>query len=177
MKETINVNIGQQAFTLDIDAYRKLTAYIDDVSRRLPEEDNETLADIEARIAEIFREKVPSPMMVITISTVESTIQQIGAPETFGQAARRVDSDHNQSAEPNVERPRLYRSRKTRAIAGVCGGIAQYMGWDVSLVRIVAILLLFFACGGLLMYIIFWIVIPEEPAPKINLTRDVEQKQ
>ena len=45
MKETINVNIGQQAFTLDVDAYRRLTAYIDDVSQRLPEEDNETLAD------------------------------------------------------------------------------------------------------------------------------------
>lgn len=59
MKETINVNIAQQAFTMDMDAYSALTAYLDDISRRLPESDNETLSDIEGRIAEIFREKIP----------------------------------------------------------------------------------------------------------------------
>ena len=55
MKETINVNIAQQAFTMDMDAYSALTSYLDDIGRRLPETDTETLADIEARIAEIFR--------------------------------------------------------------------------------------------------------------------------
>ena len=65
MKETINVNIAQQAFTMDMDAYSALNAYLDDISRRLPESDTETMSDIEGRVAEIFREKVPSPMMVI----------------------------------------------------------------------------------------------------------------
>ena len=88
MKETINVNIAQQAFTMDVDAYSALTSYLDDIGRRLPETDTETLADIEARIAEIFREKVPSPMMVITYGVVRNTMSQIGAPENFGTASR-----------------------------------------------------------------------------------------
>lgn len=176
MKETINVNIGQQAFTLDVDAYRRLTAYIDDVSQRLPEEDNETLADIEARIAEIFREKVPSPMMVVTLSVVESTIEQLGAPETFGQTSRRVNSDGGEAAEPKAERGKLYRSRSKRILAGVCGGIADYLNVDVSLVRLAA-LFLFFTVGFGILYIILWIVTPEEPAMQISLDNEVEPKQ
>lgn len=173
MKETINVNIGGQAFTMDLDAYQKLTAYLNDVSQRMPEEDNETLADIETRVAEIFREKVPSSMMVITISTVESTIQQIGSPETFGKTSRKADdsteNDEAEQAETSTSK-KLYRSRNCRILAGVCGGIADHMGWDVSMVRIVLILLGFFAGISLLLYIILWIIIPEEPVHKIDIT-------
>ena len=81
MKETINVNIAQQAFTMDMDAYSALNAYLDDISRRLPESDTETMSDIEGRVAEIFREKVPSPMMVITYGVVRSTaLPRISVP-------------------------------------------------------------------------------------------------
>lgn len=181
MKETINVNIGGQAFTMDLDAYQKLTAYLDDVAQRLPEEDNETYADIETRVAEIFREKVPSPMMVITISTVESTIQQIGSPETFGKTSRKAESDatddQTETEEHTSTSKRLYRSRSYRAIGGVCGGIAEHMDWDVSMVRIAAILLIFFAGGSLWLYIILWIVLPEEPVKEINLHKEVKPKK
>lgn len=176
MKETINVNIGQQAFTLDVDAYRRLTAYIEDVSQRLPEEDNETLADIEARIAEIFREKVPSPMMVVTLSIVESTIEQLGAPETFGQTSRRVESDGEESAEPKAAIRKLYRSRSKRILAGVCGGISDHLNVDVSLVRLAA-LFLFFTVGFGILYIILWIVMPEEPVKQLSIDNEVEPKQ
>ena len=64
MKETINVNLAQQAFTMDMDAYTTLNRYLDEIACRLPDGDSETMNDIEGRIAEIFREKVPSPMMV-----------------------------------------------------------------------------------------------------------------
>ncbi len=175
MKETINVNIAQQAFTMDMDAYRRLTAYLDDVLRRLPEDDNETYADIEARVAEIFREKVPTPMMVITIGVVEQTILQLGSPEAFGGVGRSSSASHQGAASGVGEQPnRLYRSRSCRAIGGVCGGIAKYMAWDVSMVRIAAILLLFFAGGSLLLYIILWIVIPEEPVRRIDLNKNRE---
>ena len=171
MKETINVNIAQQAFTIDIDAYRRLTAYLDDVSRRLPEGDNETYADIEARVAEIFREKVPVPIMVITLGVVEQTILQIGAPETFGGVGRgaassKVDAEVEDAT---AGKRKLYRSRNCRTIGGVCGGIADYLDADVSVVRLIAVLLLFFAGGSLWLYIILMIVLPEEPVRKIDL--------
>ena len=51
MKETVNVNIGSVAFTLDEDAYFALRSYFDDIRNRLPEGDTETMNDIEARMA------------------------------------------------------------------------------------------------------------------------------
>jgi len=58
---------------------------------------------------------------------------------------------------------RLYRSRDERMILGVCGGIAEYFDVDPTLIRLIAVLTLFFACTGILIYIILTIIIPLEP--------------
>jgi len=60
-------------------------------------------------------------------------------------------------------RDRLYRSRDDRVLAGVCGGVADWLDLDPSLVRIVFALLVITAGVGLLLYIIMAIVVPEEP--------------
>jgi phage shock protein C len=58
---------------------------------------------------------------------------------------------------------RLYRSKKNRMIAGVCGGIAEYFAIDPVVVRLIAfILLLPGGLPGFLPYIVLWIVVPEE---------------
>ena len=63
---------------------------------------------------------------------------------------------------PDPRNP-LRRSRQHKIIAGVCGGFADWLGWDVTLVRIlyVVVSLLSAAFPGLLAYIILWIVMPE----------------
>jgi phage shock protein C len=49
-------------------------------------------------------------------------------------------------------------------IGGVCAGLAQHFGWDIALVRILLVVLVFFGCGTpILAYFIAWIVIPNEP--------------
>lgn len=58
---------------------------------------------------------------------------------------------------------KLYRSRTDKKVCGVCGGLAKYMNMDVSIMRLIAVLLILFAGGGLLAYIICALVIPEEP--------------
>jgi phage shock protein C len=61
-------------------------------------------------------------------------------------------------------RERLVRTRANRKIAGVCGGVAEYLDVDVTLVRIVWLVLVFAPPGiGLIGYVIGWIVMPEEP--------------
>jgi phage shock protein C len=55
---------------------------------------------------------------------------------------------------------RFFRPREGRMIAGVCAGIAYHYGWDVTLVRLVLALLVLFGGGGLLFYVIAWIVMP-----------------
>ena len=58
---------------------------------------------------------------------------------------------------------KLTRSRKERMIAGVCGGLAEYLGWDPTLVRIVYVLAtIFTAFAGVIIYLILWIIMPEE---------------
>ena len=84
MKEAINANIGQQVFTLDRDAYDRLTIYLNDVRRRIASDTEEVMNDIEIRIAEILREARPSTMMVVTLAMVERAIARIGTPDDFG---------------------------------------------------------------------------------------------
>jgi len=50
-------------------------------------------------------------------------------------------------------------------IAGVCGGLAEWLGWDVMLVRIlyVVVSVLSIAFPGILVYVILWIAMPEPP--------------
>jgi phage shock protein PspC (stress-responsive transcriptional regulator) len=50
-----------------------------------------------------------------------------------------------------------------RVIAGVCAGLAKWLGWDISLVRVLYVFAtIFTAFSGLLVYIILWIVMPQE---------------
>jgi phage shock protein C len=59
---------------------------------------------------------------------------------------------------------RLVRPRGGRMIAGVCQGLSNAYAWDVVWVRVITVLLTVFGGGaGLLAYVIFWIVMPEEP--------------
>lgn len=59
---------------------------------------------------------------------------------------------------------RIVRPREGRMIAGVCLGVARHLSWDVTLVRIILVVLAIAGAGsGVIAYIIGWIVIPEEP--------------
>jgi phage shock protein C len=70
---------------------------------------------------------------------------------------------------PHVDQPRtepgqarLVRSRDDRMIAGVAGGIGRYLGIDPVIVRILFVVLALAGGGGLLAYLIAWVVVPEE---------------
>ncbi|MBS7399692.1 MULTISPECIES: PspC domain-containing protein [Hallella] len=58
---------------------------------------------------------------------------------------------------------RLLRSSSDRWVAGVCGGIAEYFGWDPAIVRLAYVLLSVFSAAfpGLLVYIILWLIMPQ----------------
>jgi phage shock protein C len=69
----------------------------------------------------------------------------------------------NPTAYPPPPFSRLYRAHNDRMVAGVCSGIAQHYGWDVTIVRLILVLCVLFGGCGLLAYVIAWIVIPEAP--------------
>lgn len=164
MKETINANIGSIAFALDRDAYLLLKSYLDDIRDRLPEDDTETIGDIETRIAEIFRERIPSPMLVVNIDTVREAMNRMGRPEEFGQ--RRQAGESPRDDEPAARR--LRRSRTDRSIAGICGGIGEFFRIDSTVVRLATLLLILFGGLSIWIYVILWLVVPEAPAQKFD---------
>jgi phage shock protein C len=57
---------------------------------------------------------------------------------------------------------RLYRKREGRIVAGVCTGLADYLGIDVTIIRLVFAALTVFGGAGVLLYLIAWLVVPEE---------------
>ncbi len=64
----------------------------------------------------------------------------------------------------HMNRP-LRRSTDDALIGGVCGGIANWLGWDPTTVRVLYVLASIFSAAfpGILVYIILWVVMPEEP--------------
>ena len=62
----------------------------------------------------------------------------------------------------------LYRSRSNRMFAGVCGGLAAWLGWNPTMVRLLYVLVsvLSAAFPGILVYIVLWIAMPEAPAER-----------
>ena len=58
---------------------------------------------------------------------------------------------------------RLYRSRTNRKLAGVCGGLAQYFNADATLIRVLFVILALLGGPGLVIYLLMWILVPEEP--------------
>lgn len=71
---------------------------------------------------------------------------------------------------------RLYRKRNEKILAGVCAGLGDYFGVDPTIVRIIFLILVFAGLGGVLVYIILWIITPEEPLVSEE-TIDVQGKE
>lgn len=59
----------------------------------------------------------------------------------------------------------LYRSRRYRILAGVCGGLAEWLGWSPTVVRILYVIgsILSIAFPGTIVYIVLWIIMPKDP--------------
>lgn len=63
-----------------------------------------------------------------------------------------------------MDEKRLTRVEDGRMVAGVCAGLAKYFGVDPTLVRIIFVILAIFAAGGVLLYLILWLLMPMEQA-------------
>ncbi len=73
---------------------------------------------------------------------------------------------------------KLYRSRKNRMLAGVCAGLADYMGVDATIIRLLAVVSLLISVGtSAFVYLVFWLIIPEEPEMSAGTVVDVDVKK
>jgi phage shock protein PspC (stress-responsive transcriptional regulator) len=123
------------------------------------EEGKEILADIEARIAEIFVENSTGTQKVVSIEMVNTAIEIMGTPEDF---VEEETEEVYQPTEDSTRKRRLYRDPDHRVIGGVCGGLGAYFNMDPVILRIIFVALLFLTGGtAFLAYIILWIAVPK----------------
>jgi len=66
-----------------------------------------------------------------------------------------------------AEEKKFVRSTSDKMIAGVCGGLAQYFGIDATIVRALFVFFSLWVGGGVLVYIVLWVIMPEEGGTSI----------
>lgn len=158
MKRTISINILGQLFSVEEDAYQKLDTYLDSVKRHFaanPDRD-EIITDIESRIAEQFLQQSGSER-IVTSPMVEELIRSMGKVEDF---ERDADEETYRPAPVRAVK-RLLRNPEDRVIAGVASGIAAYFDIDPVIIRILFVISIFAGGGGIIAYVIFWLIMPE----------------
>ena len=160
MKKTLTINLAGMVFHIDDDAFEALKNYLDRVKKELHSVDggNEIYEDVEARIAELFSEKLKNNKQVITQKEVDEIIRTMGQP---GDISGKSEGDQHKSYDYKKNYKRMYRDPDNRIIGGVCSGLAAYWRVDPTLVRIIFILLAIFGMAGVLIYLILWVVLPE----------------
>jgi phage shock protein PspC (stress-responsive transcriptional regulator) len=176
MNKTVNINLANMLFHIDENAYLKLQRYLEAIRRSFSGTtgSDEIIADIEARIAELFYEKMENERQVITSKEVDEVIAIMGQPEDY-----HIDEEIFEDA-PSGARPpgqsrvkKLYRDMDRKYIGGVCAGLEYYIGLDALWIRLIFLFLAIFAGGfGLIAYIILWILVPEAvtTAQKLDMT-------
>ncbi|TVZ53247.1 PspC domain-containing protein [Dokdonia sp. Hel_I_53] len=173
MNKTVNINLAGIFFHIDEDAYGKLQRYLAAIKSSFQgvQGEDEIIADIEARISELFSERVKDDRQVIGLSELDEVIAIMGQPEDY-----RVDDDifedetttgsSSQSRQaPRISQRRFFRDTDNAYIGGVSSGMAHYLGIDPLWVRIgwvSLIVLTWFTLGGTaLIYLALWVFVPE----------------
>lgn len=168
MKKTLTVNLGGRVYHIDEDAYQLLDNYLSNLRLyfRKQEGAEEIVADMEIRISELFSEKIIEGYQVITITDVEEIIARMGKPEDlagFAHAEEAASSgSYSQQTTKTTTRRKLFRDPDNKMLGGVVSGLAAYIGWDVTLLRLLLLVILICGVGTLIpVYIVCWLVIPE----------------
>ena len=165
MKKTVQVNLSGQIFTLDDDAYDRLSNYLRQISQlyiNSPGKD-EILQDIEVRIAELFSEKLVGTKMVVSLKDVDAVIEVMGRPEQFDEGTMEEEDSgaSSQTRSGDYRGKRLYKDPDDKVVGGVCSGIGYYFGVDPLFIRLAFICAVVFFGTGVLLYLILMIILPE----------------
>ena len=168
MKKTINAGIGGKSFTIDEDAYIRLDAYLSAFKARLKDVPvNEVMDDLEARIAELFTERVGTGARVVDIALVEEVVTQLGMPDgsPVPGGAGAAGASGAYGVKSTTVPHKLFRDPQNARIGGVCAGLAQYFDVDVTVIRVIMLVAIFAASAGFWAYIVLWIVVPKAITP------------
>ncbi|MBP5626241.1 MAG: PspC domain-containing protein [Bacteroidales bacterium] len=176
MKKVLNISLANRTFTLEEDAYARLSEYLEHFRTRLAStsgapytQNAEVMEDLESRIAELFTQEVGTDGRVVRLDLVERVTRQLGmpdgAPEGAGQTGANTSRSSSSSSFTATGSKKLYRDDDNRRIGGVCAGLATYLDIDVVVVRILMLVAFLFGTAGFWIYVICLIAIPKALTP------------
>lgn len=183
MKKIININFQGRVIPIEEPAYETLKQYVDSLRKYFANEEgrDEIINDIESRIAELFSERLKRGSACIADEDINAVMTSIGRPQDFeeqtGAAADNSGAYQANDASSqgfssttytsNVGRGRLYRNADDKIIGGVCSGLANYLGIDPVIMRVLFVILI----GALFwIYILLWIIVPSQSL-QTNITK------
>ncbi|RLJ64476.1 phage shock protein C (PspC) family protein [Lacinutrix venerupis] len=163
MNKTVNINLAGIFFHIDEDAYLKLQRYLEAIKRSFTDSQgrSEIIADIEARIAELFTERIINNKQVIGNKQVDEVIAIMGQPEDYLVDDEIFEDEPQQKSYTKGRSKKLYRDTENSYVGGVSSGLGHYLGIDALWVRLIWIVLIFGFGTGILIYILLWILVPE----------------
>ena len=167
MKKTFTININGIIFNIDDDAFERLQKYLGEINKHFSDFNGgrEVVTDIEARIAELFQEKISGSKQVITIDDVDNVIKIMGNPEDFFDEEEKKEKAHKKV------RKRIYRNSDNMILGGVCSGISEYFDVDPIILRLIFVIAVVFYGTGIFLYLVLWVIIPkaETRAQKLEM--------
>lgn len=161
MKKTLTVNLNNIVFHIDDDAFEMLQSYLHEIAEhfQLEEEKKDIMNDIEARIAELFNEKLQKNKNVVNLTDVQEVIEIMGNPSQYTDD----DQPNSTSTDKKTKKQRrYYRDPENAKLGGIGSGLAAYFNLDVTLVRIILVILAIASLGNfILVYVIVWFIAPQ----------------
>ncbi len=168
MQKVIHINLNGNAYQLDESGYDALREYLARAERALEKNPDRTeiMADLEQAIADKCRTFLAPHKSVVSTAEVEQIVKEMGPIDaaTGEEAGESADASAGAKQAPRAAAPpkRLYRIPDGAMIAGVCNGLASYLGIDVAFIRIAFALGAFFTKGaGFIAYVVMMFVVPE----------------
>lgn len=163
MTKTISINLGGLLFHIDDEAFEILKNYLQAIEKQFSDEreKKEIMQDIEARLAELFNERMDRQKDLIRMMDVNAIISIMGEPHDFIQDDEDQAKDQRQFNQRVKTSKRMYRNSDDRVLGGVCSGLGAYFNIDPWIFRVLFIVFSVFFFTGVVIYLILWIAIPE----------------
>ncbi len=163
MDPVITVNLNGNSYPIEQVGYSALRAYLDRASAQLQGNPDaaEILADLEQAIADKFRRQLGPHKTVVAAAEIAQALDEMGPVDAAGDessgGSTKGDAGGAQASSPK----RLYQVSEGAMISGVCQGLAMYLGIDVTIVRVVFVVLALITKGAFAAaYLVLMVVVP-----------------
>lgn len=185
MKKNITINLYGNLYAIDEDAYDLLNNYLENLKRHFAqtEDGEEIVNDIECRIAELMQELKENGVQAVNIGHIKDIVAQVGNPEEMdyepqteptgkagdGPKGKEWFEKGAKEIKKRLQGKRLYRDPDNMVLGGVLSGLSAFSGIDVTLLRLLTVILTLIYGSGLIIYLICWLVIPAAQKPEDRL--------